>query len=224
MGAGLSVQVLNATVFLNLDQKWQYIFQGLLIVAAALIYSQVRAERDGSLDGHSSHPLTTGRDDKGETAGTGGRIARPTLGPRLRAIRLRQAIGLRELARRLDLSPSSISQIETGKIRPSVSTLYALASEFGVTVDELALRRAARARGAPRKSATDAPSVNRAHAQRAACGRRSGDQSQQRGQWERMGFGLTRTSSSSRRSMSPVERPAPTIRSCVTAGTSSASS
>jgi ribose transport system ATP-binding protein len=42
MGAGLSVQVLNATVFLSLDQKWQYIFQGALIVAAALIYSQVR--------------------------------------------------------------------------------------------------------------------------------------------------------------------------------------
>jgi ribose transport system ATP-binding protein len=46
MGAGLSVQVLNATVFLNLDQKWQYIFQGLLIVAAALIYSQVRRGAD----------------------------------------------------------------------------------------------------------------------------------------------------------------------------------
>src|SRR3954470_1125681 len=59
------------------------------------------------------------------------------LGPRLRAIRLRREIGLRELARRLDLSPSSISQIETGKIRPSVRTLYALASEFGVTVDEI---------------------------------------------------------------------------------------
>ena len=59
------------------------------------------------------------------------------LGPRLRAIRLREGVGLRELARRLDLSPSSISQIETGKIRPSVRTLYALASEFGVTVDEV---------------------------------------------------------------------------------------
>jgi transcriptional regulator with XRE-family HTH domain len=59
------------------------------------------------------------------------------LGPRLRAIRLRRGVGLRELARRLDLSPSSISQIETGKIRPSVRTLYALAAEFGVTVDEL---------------------------------------------------------------------------------------
>src|SRR3954453_4269762 len=59
------------------------------------------------------------------------------LGPRLRAIRLRKGIGLRELARRLDLSPSLISQIETGKIRPSVRTLYALAAEFGVTTDEL---------------------------------------------------------------------------------------
>jgi transcriptional regulator with XRE-family HTH domain len=59
------------------------------------------------------------------------------LGPRLRAIRIARGVGLRELARRLDLSPSSISQIETGKIRPSVRTLYALASEFGVTVDEV---------------------------------------------------------------------------------------
>jgi ribose transport system ATP-binding protein len=42
MGAGLSVQVLNATVFLGLSQSWQYIFQGLLIVAGAILYSQVR--------------------------------------------------------------------------------------------------------------------------------------------------------------------------------------
>jgi transcriptional regulator with XRE-family HTH domain/uncharacterized cupin superfamily protein len=59
------------------------------------------------------------------------------LGPRLRALRLSRGVGLRELARRLDLSPSSISQIETSKIRPSVRTLYALASEFGVTVDDV---------------------------------------------------------------------------------------
>src|SRR3954470_3517582 len=59
------------------------------------------------------------------------------LGQRLRAIRQRKGIGVRELARRLDLAPSSISQIETGKIGPSVRTLYALAAEFGVTVDEV---------------------------------------------------------------------------------------
>ena len=64
------------------------------------------------------------------------------IGPRLREIRLMRGIGLREAARRVDLSPSSISQIETGKMRPSVGTLYALASEFGVTIDALLFDRA----------------------------------------------------------------------------------
>ncbi|HET7900257.1 MAG TPA: ATP-binding cassette domain-containing protein [Candidatus Nanopelagicales bacterium] len=45
LGAGLIVQVLNATVFLNLTQSWQYFFQGALIVVAAVIYSQVRGSR-----------------------------------------------------------------------------------------------------------------------------------------------------------------------------------
>ena len=46
-GAGLIVQVLNATVFLNLTQTWQYFFQGALIVVAAVLYSQVRGTRAG---------------------------------------------------------------------------------------------------------------------------------------------------------------------------------
>jgi transcriptional regulator with XRE-family HTH domain len=58
------------------------------------------------------------------------------LGARLRAIRLERGLGVRELARRLDVSPSAISQIETGKIQPSVRTLYALAAEFGVSMNE----------------------------------------------------------------------------------------
>jgi transcriptional regulator with XRE-family HTH domain len=64
------------------------------------------------------------------------------LGPRLRAIRLRHGLSLRELARRVDLSPSSISQIETGKMQPSVRTLYALVTEFGITVDEVLFEHA----------------------------------------------------------------------------------
>jgi transcriptional regulator with XRE-family HTH domain len=67
---------------------------------------------------------------------------------------------LRELARRLDLSPSSISQIETGKIRPSVSTLYALASEFGVTVDELLFDEPRLLRGSTTKPTRDALALN----------------------------------------------------------------
>jgi ribose transport system ATP-binding protein len=45
LGTGLIVQVLNATVFLNLTQTWQYLFQGILIVVAAVIYSQLRGLR-----------------------------------------------------------------------------------------------------------------------------------------------------------------------------------
>jgi transcriptional regulator with XRE-family HTH domain len=70
------------------------------------------------------------------------RDASSMLGPRLRAIRLRRGLSLRELARRLALSPSSISQIETGKMQPSVRTLYAFVSEFGVTVDEVLFEQA----------------------------------------------------------------------------------
>ena len=89
------------------------------------------------------------------TPATNGAASNQELGRRLRAIRLRLGIGVRELARRLDLAPSSISQIETGKIGPSVKTLYALASEFGVTVDEVLFDqpgRGARRRRAPRPS------------------------------------------------------------------------
>lgn len=41
-GAILLVQVMNSTVFLGLDQMWQYIFQGLLILVAAITYSVAR--------------------------------------------------------------------------------------------------------------------------------------------------------------------------------------
>lgn len=47
LGAGLIVQLLNATTFLDLTQTWQYIFQGGLIVVAAVIYSQIRGTRRG---------------------------------------------------------------------------------------------------------------------------------------------------------------------------------
>ena len=47
LGAGLIVQLLNATTFLSLTQTWQYIFQGGLIVLAAVVYSQIRGQRRG---------------------------------------------------------------------------------------------------------------------------------------------------------------------------------
>src|SRR5256885_6231750 len=109
------------------------------------------------------------------------------LGPRLRAIRLRRGVGLRELARRLDLSPSSISQIETGKMRPSVRTLYAVAAEFGVTVDELlfdgtSLRDDAAPPSAAARGATDPGLVVQRGGERPAIQLNSGVR------WERLMF------------------------------------
>jgi ribose transport system ATP-binding protein len=49
LGAGLIVQLLNATVFLGLSQTWQYFFQGGLIAVAAVLYSQVRGSRAARL-------------------------------------------------------------------------------------------------------------------------------------------------------------------------------
>ena len=60
-----------------------------------------------------------------------------TLGTRLRVERERRGLSLRELARRLEVSPSLVSQIETGKTQPSVRTLYAIVTELSVSLDEL---------------------------------------------------------------------------------------
>ncbi len=61
----------------------------------------------------------------------------PRMGERLRAARAARALSLRELAGRLGVSPSLISQIETGRSSPSVSTLYAIAAELDVSLDDL---------------------------------------------------------------------------------------
>ena len=44
LGAILMVQVLNACVLLDLSQSWQYLFQGLLIVFAAISYTLTRSK------------------------------------------------------------------------------------------------------------------------------------------------------------------------------------
>lgn len=59
------------------------------------------------------------------------------VGQRLRSAREELGLSLREVARRLDISASALSQIETGKSRPSVKTLYAIVSELGLSMDQL---------------------------------------------------------------------------------------
>src|SRR6476619_7261163 len=62
---------------------------------------------------------------------------RDDLGKRLREAREGRNIGLRELARRLGVSPSLISQIETGKSEPSINTLVAIVGELELPVNEI---------------------------------------------------------------------------------------
>ncbi|WP_078280846.1 helix-turn-helix domain-containing protein [Mycobacteroides franklinii] len=57
------------------------------------------------------------------------------VGLRLRAAREKAALSLRELARRVGVSPSFISQVELGRTAPSVGTLYAIANELGLSLD-----------------------------------------------------------------------------------------
>ena len=61
----------------------------------------------------------------------------PEVGERLRARRRERRLSLRDLASRLGVSPSLISQIERGRAKPSVSTLYAIVAELDVSLDEL---------------------------------------------------------------------------------------
>jgi transcriptional regulator with XRE-family HTH domain len=59
------------------------------------------------------------------------------VGSRLREERERRGISLRELARRVGVSPSLVSQIELDRVNPSVSTLYALVTELGMTMSDV---------------------------------------------------------------------------------------
>ena len=59
------------------------------------------------------------------------------VGAALRAVREQRGLSLREVARRVGVSPSFVSQVETGKANPSVGTLYALVGVLGTSLDDL---------------------------------------------------------------------------------------
>jgi transcriptional regulator with XRE-family HTH domain len=81
------------------------------------------------------------------------------VGNLIRRERQRQGLSLRELARRVGVSASMLSQVETDRTRPSVSTIYAIATELGLSIDALlsdteaapAVEAAAAAAGPPHR-------------------------------------------------------------------------
>jgi transcriptional regulator with XRE-family HTH domain len=84
-------------------------------------------------------------------AGRASRPDYPQIGDQLRARRHELGLSLRELADRLGVSASLISQIERGRANPSVSTLYALVGNLDVSLDELLFNERR-----PGQAATDA--------------------------------------------------------------------
>ncbi|WP_432195083.1 helix-turn-helix domain-containing protein [Streptomyces sp. bgisy027] len=61
----------------------------------------------------------------------------PPVGARIRQARLAHGTSLRALAREIGVSASLVSQIENGKSQPSVSTLYAITTALGISVESL---------------------------------------------------------------------------------------
>src|SRR5437764_6938423 len=59
------------------------------------------------------------------------------LGLRLRQGRERKGFTVRGLARYVGVSPSLVSQVERGRVMPSVGTLYAIANQLELVVDDL---------------------------------------------------------------------------------------
>jgi mannose-6-phosphate isomerase-like protein (cupin superfamily)/DNA-binding XRE family transcriptional regulator len=59
------------------------------------------------------------------------------IGTHLRTARVARGLTLREMARRIGVSPSFVSQVELGKAKPSLGTLYGFLSELDLSLDEL---------------------------------------------------------------------------------------
>jgi transcriptional regulator with XRE-family HTH domain len=59
------------------------------------------------------------------------------VGPRVREIRLQRGLSLRALASGLSISASALSQIETGRTRPSINRVHQIATELDVPLSAL---------------------------------------------------------------------------------------
>ena len=86
------------------------------------------------------------------------------VGAELRRVRESRKLSLRAVATAVGVSASLLSQVETGKTQPSVSTLFAMANPLGVSLDELVgnVPTAGPSPVAPAPAATDASTVRRA--------------------------------------------------------------
>ncbi|MGH3393861.1 MAG: helix-turn-helix domain-containing protein, partial [Streptosporangiaceae bacterium] len=89
-----------------------------------------------------------------------------SVGGLIRRERQKQGLSLRALARQVGVSASMLSQVETERTRPSVSTIYAIATELGLSIDallsgnEAEVAATAAANGRARRAASAAPALS----------------------------------------------------------------
>jgi transcriptional regulator with XRE-family HTH domain len=102
------------------------------------------------------------RKAEGAASATDGRRGRISdgLGSRLRVARERKGMTVRGLARYVGVSPSLVSQIERGRVMPSVGTLYALTNELGLVVDDLFKGSEAKSKGRERAPHTESSFID----------------------------------------------------------------
>lgn len=92
----------------------------------------------GESDTHKGRPISHGK--LGDATRLNDAELQQSLdqvGSRLRKARMARGVSLREVARNIGVSPSFVSQVETGKASPSVGTLYSLVNELGLSLDEV---------------------------------------------------------------------------------------
>ena len=79
------------------------------------------------------------------------------VGSELRRVRESRKLSLRTVASAVGVSASLLSQVETGKTQPSVSTLYALVNHLGMSLDGLLRQAPAEPTTAPSSSSAPTP-------------------------------------------------------------------
>lgn len=79
---------------------------------------------------------STGSNGTGSN-GIGAADALESFGPRLRSARLERGLSLRAFAAELGVSPSAVSQIESGKTRPSMKRLHDIVRVLGIGLEDV---------------------------------------------------------------------------------------
>src|SRR6185295_1509903 len=88
-------------------------------------------------EGHARVCRAGARAARRSRSGPGAGDAMTTLGERIKALRHERGLQQRQLAEKADLTPSMVSQIESGRLTPSLNTLGRLAAALGVSIAAL---------------------------------------------------------------------------------------